>query len=440
MSQNSIILKSKSELERILKSVRNSLAKMSRLTFWRSHFAKHKFHFNKKFNWETFTQIPFSTKEDISSLAIDKRLFDATKLFKKNPFGVVLMSTSGTTTQKKPTLLVRDTHIDKEGAGEVVKENNRTLIFFQPRTLSLCILCSVFEKTERKVKNNQILFVNPYGFKATMIEAICQMKSSFILSFPSHITYLNFTFPEIKQIFSTSKKLWVSGDFLSEKQASFIVSLYPNLEINPDYMTGELGLVGRGCKFLRKKHGNNAYHPSDSGILELTNIDPEGIGEIAVTKLNPFEAGYIRYRTGDLAKIIEKPCPCGNLWTFYLVGRGNMDYIKSLGTLISRTEIERALRNISNLIEEWRGEVREIKFKGIFIGELKLILKPYANIPKRQLDIGRLSDIISTNLRLTPKKTLVELAKEEKFMPLQIELVNQFPETMKKVPLRKVLD
>lgn len=440
MYQASLILKSKSELEQSLEPTKDSLAKVSKQAFWKSYFLKKGFHFyKKKFNWETFRQIPIFTKEEFSNLGLQQRISNVAKLIKKNPFGVVLANTSGTT-GGKPMLQVQITHREREYMGRSFKKKNRELFLFQPRNLGLRTILSVFEENGRKSKGDQLIVVNPFDYKNEMTEAICQMHSSMISTFPLCIPYLTSAFPKTKKIFSTLKEFQVRGDFFSQKQADSILSLYPNLRINIDYITREHGLVGIGCRFLKKKYGFNAYHPFDGEIVELVNIDEESIGEIVVTKFNPLEISNVRYRTGDLAKAIEKPCPCGNQWSFSIAGRSNLDHFKVLGALISRLEIEKALKNLDNLIEEWRGEVREIKCNGSFIGELKLILKPSVPPRIRKLDINQLKKVISSNLRLTPNKTLEMLAKEKKFMPLKIELTDQFPQATKKILLRKILD
>lgn len=414
---------------------------MSKLAFWRKHFEKHRFRFDKKkFNWDNFREIPFLTKKELFRLGIKERLSDAAKLLKRDPFRAVLMSTSGTTTQTKPMLLVKSTIMAREGGGEPFGTSSRILSFLSPRTLTLRLLLSVFGQTGDGDKSRQLLLVNPFRFKDEMIEAIYQMNSVLIVSFPASFAYLTSTFPKIKKIFSVLKSTWFGGDFLSQKQADSIAASYPNLEINHDYAMGEFDLVGRGCKFLKKRHGLNVYHPCDNRIVELINIDRHGIGELVVSQLDPLEMGYIRYRSGDLAKAVKERCSCGREWMFSLAGRANMDYFKALGTLISRLEIERALKNFDDLIEEWRGEVREVKYRGSFVGELRLILKPYISTKIKKIDVDELRNTISANLRLTPKKTLAMLVREKKFMPLKIEVVDRFPPTAKKVLLRKVLD
>lgn len=438
MHQGSLILKSESEFKQALVPTKEALVKISKQAFWKSYFDKKKFHFDKnKFNWENFRKIPIATKEEFSESGLQQRIADTTEFIKSNLFGVVLANTSGTT-GGKPMLQVQITHRERESMGRLFKKNNRELFISQLRNLGLRTILSSLEKNGRKNKDDQILVVNPYGFKNEMIEAICQMNSSMITSWPLSILYLTATFPQARKFLSTPKELQIRGDFLSQKQANAILSLYPNLKIHIDYITREVGLVGAGCMFLRKEYGFNAYHPFDNEIVELINIDEEGVGEIVVTKFSPLEISNVRYNTGDLAKAIKKLCPCGNLWSFSIAGRANMDHFKVLGALVSRLEIEKALKSLDNIIEDWRGEVREIERNGLFIGELKLILKPHASLNVTKIDINKLKKTISANLRLTPKKTLEILAKERKFMPLKVEFVDQFTQVSKKMLLKKI--
>lgn len=440
MYQASLILKSRSELKQLLGSTKDHLTKISKQDFWAAYFLKKGFHFEKKnFTWETFRQIPVFAKEEFSNDGLQQRISDLADFIKKNPFGVVLANTSGTT-GARPVLQVQITHREREYMGRLFKKTNRELFLSQPRNLALRTILSFFEKDGHKNKDDQILVVNPYGFKNEMVEAVYQMDASMVTTWPLSILYLTSSFPQTKKVFSGLKELQIRGDFFSQKQAISILSLCPNLKINNDYITRELGLVGAGCKFLKKKYGFNAYHPIKNEIVELINADKEGVGEIVVTKFKPLEISNVRYRTGDLAKAIEEPCSCGNQWSFSIVGRTNLDYYKVLGALISRLEIEKALKNLDTKIEEWRGEIREIERNGSFIGELKLILKPSVSIKIKKIDINKLKKIISNNLRLTPSKTLETLAREGRFMPLKVEFTDQFPQTSKKILLRKISD
>jgi len=116
-----------------------------------------------------------------------------------------------------------------------------------------------------------------------------------------------------------------------------------------------------------------------------------------------------------------------------------MDYIKSLGVLITRAEIERVFKEFYKQIEEWRGQVREVELNGVLVGELTLLVKLHNRLTDKNL-LKKLKEKISTKLLLTPRKTLIMLAREKKFMPLKIRLVKQFPPTAKKVLLQKIVD
>ena len=114
-----------------------------------------------------------------------------------------------------------------------------------------------------------------------------------------------------------------------------------------------------------------------------------------------------------------------------------MDFVKGLGVLITRAEIDRVIHTFEKEIEEWRGEVREVEYHGALLGELTLFLKPQENAVMQKQAVR---NAISEKLFLTPRKTLAALVSEKKFMPLKIEFVDQFPVAAKNVLLKKILN
>lgn len=188
-----------------------------------------------------------------------------------------------------------------------------------------------------------------------------------------------------------------------------------NIDIDLDYIMTEVDTIGICCKYLYSRYSLNFYHPFDERIVELINVDEDGYGEVVVSKISPSELSFIRYKTGDIAKAVQEKCRCGNQWTLSLGGRKNMDHIKMLGVLITRSEIERVVRMFKEEIEEWRGEVREIDSKGKLLGELTLLIKP-----KRKFEIKKVRETISQSLYLTPKKTLKMLNAEKNLCLLKL--------------------
>lgn len=54
------------------------------------------------------------------------------------------------------------------------------------------------------------------------------------------------------------------------------------------------------------------YHLNEFDFyVEVLDPDAEGYGEVAITTVNRTVMPLIRYRTRDIARLIEEPCPCG---------------------------------------------------------------------------------------------------------------------------------
>ena len=425
----SIILKDDLEKKESLLLLKNFLIKANTLKFWQTHFANKRFHLRtNNFNWEYWLKIPFITKKDFERIKFTKRLEDAKLIVKDQPNRFILQSTSGTSKQTGPLLFLKN--VDCLVDGDYHNKGKRTLILYQGRAISLRDVIAL--------KKTQSLAVNPFTFDRRMIEAIKDFKPDASVTFPASFGYLISSFPKLAKAFSSISYVWLSGDFFSLKQRNYTRLMLKKARLDIDYITTEVDTIGICCKFLQAKYGMNAYHPFKDRLVELINVDELGFGEVVVTKISPLELSYIRYRTGDIARAVYTSCNCGQSWVIFLEGRGGMDYIKSLGVLVTRAEIERVLKRFDKIVEEWRGEVREVEFRKTLLGELTLIIKL-----KRKLsnaDLKMLQQTVSKGLLLTPKKTLTMLVKEHKFMPLTIKIVDQFPQSAKKVLLKKILD
>ena len=58
---------------------------------------------------------------------------------------------------------------------------------------------------------------------------------------------------------------------------------------------------------------NNGYHMRSCDLLfEIPEPDKNGFGEVVITTLDREAMPLIRYRTGDIGRLITSPCPCGS--------------------------------------------------------------------------------------------------------------------------------
>lgn len=429
-----MILKNKRELNNLEIEIRKDFPKITRLEFWKIYYKKKKYRFKKNFKLEDWDNIPYIGKKEIFETGLEARLKDGEKIFKLRPKNFLLQSTSGTSKTTEPIAYFKNVDEMVEGKGH--DEGKKMLILYQGRAIALRDTLGMITRNKKNSDNYQSLIINPFAFERSMINAVEEFNPDSIVTFPSCITYLVSLFPKAMKMLSNVRRAYIPGDFISREQLKYTKSKlsYKNAYLDSDYITSDVDSVGICCKYLLTEYGSSAYHPFEDRIIELINVDEYGKGEVVVTKTIPWELSFIKFRTGDIASAVEKKCACGKDWILFLEGRANMDYIKSLGTLIVREEIERVMKKIPQ-VKDWRGEVREIENKGSIIGELTL----YLQLTKK-LSIQHLQAEISSNLLLTPKKTLKELAHEKKFMPLKIKLIDNFPPASKKVPLRKIFN
>ncbi len=107
----------------------------------------------------------------------------------------------------------------------------------------------------------------------------------------------------VKTVFLTS--------FLADTQKEHLRRFW-NCDVHSHYGLTEMGLaVAVEC------HAHDGYHFNEADLL-LEIIDPktgrvldEGEGELVFTTITRQGTPLIRYRTNDIARVIQKPCPCG---------------------------------------------------------------------------------------------------------------------------------
>ncbi|MCD4722817.1 MAG: phenylacetate--CoA ligase [Desulfobacula sp.] len=119
-------------------------------------------------------------------------------------------------------------------------------------------------------------------------------------------------------------------------------------------------LYGPGTGLDCKKH-EGIHYWADYYILEI--LDPETMkpvaegeaGEMVVTTLTKEAAPLIRYRTGDLSRIISHPCSCGNILPMHdsILGRTD-DMIIFRAVNIYPGQIDEILSNIPEISCEYQ--------------------------------------------------------------------------------------
>ena len=439
--EKSVILVPQNLMEKKKEELKQFLTEIKELDFWKSYSEHKNFIIDpEKFSLEYWQSLPLSSKEDFIKMGLKERIRDAFKINTPDViFNLILRATSGTIGSTNPVLFLNPV-INSSNVFDKMKEDSVRVLTMQ-RSYMMGLRSALLNiiKCMRKKAAFETLIVNP-GLGG-ISSALKEYSADMIVGLPQSFAKLAAEFYDRREIIKNVKKIKMNGDFLNKDHASLITDFFSgvkDLDMGIDYAMTEFGKVGTWCKYLAKRYHGNAYHPGRFFLAEIVDADPDGYGEIIVTKIIPRELSLLRYCTGDIGKGIFETCECGAGVTLFLIGRKNFDYIKCAGALVVRKEIERAISIAAEDIEEWRGEVREHVRGREIVGELVLKLK-FESGHGGYNEMVSIGDRISENLFLTPAETLKDLVDKKKFFPLKIELIKKFPDSPKKIMLRKII-
>ncbi|MGD0351920.1 MAG: phenylacetate--CoA ligase family protein [Dehalococcoidia bacterium] len=162
------------------------------------------------------------------------------------------------------------------------------------------------------------------------------------------------------------------------------------------YATADVGLLAFECS------AKNGMHIAEGVILEMISyetgkqIEPGEVGEIVVT---PIDETYplIRFGTGDLAGLIDEPCPCGrtSLRITRLLGRVG-DAVRTRGMFIHPRQLEPAMAKFLQ-VAQYQAAVTRPGHRDELT--LKVELKTEEGIDKEKL-ANDLNKMVSEALRI----------------------------------------
>ena len=162
------------------------------------------------------------------------------------------------------------------------------------------------------------------------------------------------------------------------------------------YATADVGLLAFECS------AKNGMHIAEGVILEMISYEtgkqvaPGEVGEIVVT---PIDETYplIRFGTGDLAGLIDEPCPCGrtSLRITRLLGRVG-DAVRTRGMFIHPRQLEPAMAKFPQ-VAQYQAVVTRPGHRDELT--LKVELKAEEGIDKQKLS-NDLNKVVSEALRI----------------------------------------
>ena len=103
------------------------------------------------------------------------------------------------------------------------------------------------------------------------------------------------------------------------------------------------------------------YHVNEFDFcLEIADADSEGYGEIVLTTVNRRVMPLIRYRTGDVARWLPEPCPCGLPFRRLSPLRGRLDeQVSCAWGNLHPDFFEPLLREVPGIGDDWQVSLYE---------------------------------------------------------------------------------
>ncbi len=150
------------------------------------------------------------------------------------------------------------------------------------------------------------------------------------------------------------KFLFAGGENIAESARASVEQVW-SAPVYLNYgQTESFGALGAECKLKNGYHRNDLYF-----FFELDNVDAEGFGEVIYTTLARDVMPLIRYRSTDVARLIDDPCECGIFAGRIGKVRARCDEMVVCGMgNVGPWVFDEVLRDVSGVSSEWQVFIR----------------------------------------------------------------------------------
>ncbi len=222
--------------------------------------------------------------------------------------------------------------------------------------------------------------------------------------------------------------LEVTGEMCTRAQFEYMRETFPHATIIQSYNSSEVedAHIGMPCRPMTGDEPLAVYHQKKTHYLEL--VDPEtgalvepksdAEGDLAITAYpgEPSAFPLVRFRIGDTVRVVEENCPHG-LWSFTVLGRTELDFLKIPGGLLRADEIERALRTMPEDVSD-RFEIHCPEKAG----RNGPLLTPLLRVElRREIPLHELARRIAKLIRVSPEMTYADGVADGRYAELTCE-------------------
>lgn len=342
----------------------------------------------------------------------------------------MLASTSGTS-GGVPLLIIRERDLDQWKWDQLdVKEPLRIVSLMSSQTSRLAHATSMFLTYGKPVS---ILNLEVSDLTEDLPALLKDFNPNGFYGVPSFIVRLIESIETRDLLFKDVIFVGVMGELLTHSRYETLQTSFPRALIRSYYGSGDAGAIGPSCKFLPL----NYFHVIPSVRVRIDDPDASGAGEVLVSR-KVLSYTIEDHKTGDLGRIHHRVCPCGEKTSLEIIGRSGYDHVKILGALLHRDEFDRVMKMLSDYIEKYRVEVREIEKDGHHCGEITIRILPTPSCSLSPQTAEHILKTILDNLFVTPSRTLGALVQENIFLTPAIQFVRSFEVTNKDIAIRLI--
>lgn len=360
-----------------------------------------------------FQKIPLLTKDEILEVPLDERIFVSEDEICR------FAASSGTT--KHNQVLVTP-HSGPPPEGYSILQNDLFDKLKVKRIMTLLIPSSSLMAKMLSIRNRKVsIFTGDVTRLSLTAKVAAEIKPQAFYS--TSTIFFNFTEELLKTEFDfkTVRLISLGGEFTTRIKYDYFKGHYPNAKFMFRYGNSEIGQrISLRCEKLEGK-SPSLFHPTKDNLIEFPELE-DNVAELVYTHLSNQPFPLIRYKTGDIVRIVSNECECGQGLIFDLGGRKNFDILKVGRGLLHTTAISESLRPFLDFIKpNFQMHVfEEIKDEKPII-QLELWLVKYK---PDQININ-LAEEISKRLFLAPDKTLDFYVQQRLFLPIKIKFVSE---------------
>jgi phenylacetate-coenzyme A ligase PaaK-like adenylate-forming protein len=206
------------------------------------------------------------------------------------------------------------------------------------------------------------------------------------------------------------------GEVCTRALFEYLRNTFPNAVILPQYGSGEVENIPMGipCHAITGEEPLSVYHVKDTHYHELLNPETEEIiprvagaeGELVLTSYpgEPAALPLIRYRTGDIVRILDTRCATHDDLVFTVLGRAQADFLKVPGGMLRADEIERTLRMLSDFVTD-RFELHLYQQAASSGPGIRAVMHVELLESAPQKDLTLMAQKISQLMRIGPSRT-----------------------------------